>query len=87
MYTKEQLIKTRQDLGLYTINELSKIFSINRQSIDFAVNSGKLSYMSPNNKTKFISLTDFLGYMQEKGNRPTSKNSAIASNKELEGLF
>ncbi len=82
---KEQLIKTRQDLGLYTVNELCGIFCINRRAIDFALNSGKLKYMSPNNKQKLIYLTDFLEYMQEKGNRSTSENSAIATNKDLKG--
>ena len=60
------LIEIRHNQGLYDINELCKMFNVQRPFINFAIESGRLKYMSPNNKQKFIYLNDFIDYMKTK---------------------
>ena len=60
------LITIRHNQGLYDINELCKMFSVQRPYIIFAIESGRLKYMSPNKKQKFIYLDDFIEYMKTK---------------------
>lgn len=63
MFTK-QLVEARHNLGLYSIRELQIMFSCGRETIDFAINSGKLKYLSPNNKDRYVYLKDFQKYME-----------------------
>lgn len=63
--SKEELVKGRQDKGFFTIEELSKRYGVHRYSIDNAINTGKLPFMTPNNKTRFIKETDFEQYMYQ----------------------
>lgn len=63
---EEKLRKARHDIGLYTIKELAVMFDCGRQSIDNAINTGQLKYISPNNKTRYVFVSDFLKYSQKK---------------------
>ena len=60
---QQELIEARQKVGLYSIQELCSMFCCGRSKIDFAINSGQLKYMSPNNRDRFVYLNDFLDYM------------------------
>ena len=62
---REQLIEARQKLGLYSIKELCAMFGCGRSKIDEAINSGKLKYMSPNGRSRFIFLNDFLEFNKQ----------------------
>jgi predicted site-specific integrase-resolvase len=75
--SKEDLIKGRQEKGFFTIEEISKRYGINRYSVDIAINSGKLPFMTPNNKTRFIKEEDFESYMRYSAQR-IMQNQALA---------
>ena len=60
---KDNLEEVRHKLGLYSIIELSQMFNCHRNAIDYALNTGKLKYISPNRKDRFIYLNDYLEYM------------------------
>lgn len=62
---KNQLIEARQKIGLYSIKELCAMFGCGRSKIDAAINSGKLRYMSPNGKSRFVFLNDFLEFNKQ----------------------
>jgi hypothetical protein len=61
----KELYRIRQNDGLLTISELCAMFKCGRAYIDNAVNSGKLKFMSPNNKLRFIQKQDFIEYMKK----------------------
>lgn len=64
--SKQQLLeleKARHAISLYSIDELCAMFKCSRYSIDNAINIGKLDYISPNNRDRYIYLQDFLSYM------------------------
>lgn len=61
---KNALIETRHHAGLYSIKELCTMFGCGRAKIDFALNTGQLKYISPNNRERFIYLEDFLSFMK-----------------------
>lgn len=61
----EELVKARHAIGLYSINELRCMFATDgkpksRYSIDMLLNTGKLKYISPNGRERFIYLNDYL---------------------------
>ena len=58
--SKEELRLSRRLLGLYTIKELSDMFDIGRHKIDLMINTGKLKYVSPNGKTRYVLLKDYV---------------------------
>lgn len=60
---KEELRQSRRLLGLYTIKELSDMFDIGRHKIDLMINTGKLKYVSPNGKTRYILLKDYVNVL------------------------
>lgn len=60
VYSEEELVKARQEIKLFTIDELCTMFACGRMHIDNALNSGRLKYMSPNNRDRYIYLDDFL---------------------------
>ncbi|MBQ8749677.1 MAG: hypothetical protein IJZ29_04355 [Clostridia bacterium] len=60
------LVEIRHKQGLYKIEELADMFSIGREQISYAINTGRLRYMSPNNKTRFVYLNDFIEYLNKK---------------------
>ncbi len=64
VYPKEVLIEARHKIGLYSIKELCDMFGCGRFLIDLGVNSGKLKYLSPNNRDRFIYLNDFLKFIE-----------------------
>lgn len=78
--TNCSLIKSRQDMGIYSIDELAKIFNISRRSIDKAINNQQLTYISPNNKQRFVYLDVFIEYMNKKGNCLSLKNKQLPKN-------
>lgn len=57
------LVKARHAIGLYSISELTEMFGMSRFHLDNALNLGELKYISPNNKTRFIYLQDYLEYL------------------------
>lgn len=59
-----KLIEIRHERGLYSIVELCAMFGCGRAKIDFALNTGQLKYVSPNNRDRFIFINDFLVYME-----------------------
>ena len=61
---EKELRKFRQTKGYLTIKEVCDMFNCGRDYIDYGINTRKLKYMSPNNKTRFIYLDDFIGYMK-----------------------
>lgn len=62
---REALKQARHEIGYYSISELQIMFSsCGRSKIDYLVNSGKLKYISPNNREKYIKLSDFLFVLQ-----------------------
>ena len=66
--SKQQMLeleKARHVKEIYSINELCAMFNCSRYSIDNAINIGKLDYISPNNRDRYIFLPDFLAYMKE----------------------
>lgn len=54
------LVEDRHRLGLYSVIELAKMFSVGRSAIDYLLNTGQLKFISPNNKSRFILLKDYL---------------------------
>lgn len=66
MLDKEELLKVRHDMGYYSVQELCAMFGIGRSFIDNALNSGQLEYISPNAKTRFIKLSDYLELVKVK---------------------
>ncbi len=64
---KKVLVEARHEKGLYSIRELRAMFDVGRCSIDFALNSGQLKWMSPNGKERFVFLDDFIEWMEKKG--------------------
>lgn len=63
---QEALVKQRHELGYYSVLELSLMFGISRVKIDEAINTGQIDYISPNAKTKFVKLNEFLEYSKNK---------------------
>jgi len=58
---KRRLVLQRQEnLGLYSIDELAQFFGVGRKDIDDKINAGKLAWISPNGKKRFIKLEDYL---------------------------
>ena len=62
---KKVLIQVRHERGLYQIKELCAMFGCGRSKIDFALNTKKLKYISPNGRDRFIYLDDFLKFFNE----------------------
>ena len=60
----DKLVEVRHERGLYSIAELCSMFGCGRGKIDFALNTGLLKYISPNNRERFVYLADFLNYME-----------------------
>jgi hypothetical protein len=75
--SEEELVKGRIEKGIFTITELAKRYCTHRYSIDNAINTGQLPFMSPNNKTRFVKETDFEKYMQESATRMLQQNQAL----------
>lgn len=61
---EKELQKFRIEKGYLTIKELSKMFGVGRDYIDYGINIGRLKYMSPNNKLRIVRLDDFIKYME-----------------------
>lgn len=61
---KNRLVKTRHELGLYSIKEICNMFGCGRTLIDKALKTGELDSMSPNNKERFVYLKDFMEFMK-----------------------
>ncbi|MBQ8845065.1 MAG: hypothetical protein IJ008_03505 [Clostridia bacterium] len=59
-----ELIEVRKKIGLYSIKELCLMFKIGRESIDYALNTNRLKYISPNNRDRYIYLKDYLKYVE-----------------------
>lgn len=77
----EMLQSVRHSIGYYSIRELQVMFSgCGRAKIDYLVNSGKLKFISPNNREKYIKLEDFLFYLQ---NEKELSKQQLASSKAL----
>lgn len=68
MNEKELTELRHNTTGLYKIKELALMFDISRFSIDAAIKSGKLEYISPNNRDRYIKLNDFLEFMKKNSN-------------------
>lgn len=64
--TESELIELRKQIKLFSIGELCVMFNCGRGSIDDAINSGQLEYLSPNNRDRYIYLDKFLEYMQKR---------------------
>jgi len=62
----EKLKNVRHERGIYSIKELSIMFDCHRKKIDDAINHNGLHYMSPNGRTRFIYLADYLSYIEKK---------------------
>lgn len=63
---KDELKNARHKIGLYSIRELCVMFECGRARIDSAINSNHLSYISPNGRTRYIYIKDFLDYFNKK---------------------
>jgi len=63
---KEKLKNVRHERGIYSIKELSIMFDCHRKKIDDAINNNSLHYMSPNGRTRFIYLSDYLLYIEKR---------------------
>ena len=61
---EKELQRFRIQKGYLTIKELSDMFGIGRDYIDYGINIGMLKYMSPNNKLRIVKLDDFIKYME-----------------------
>ncbi len=73
------LQQVRHSIGYYSIKELQVMFlSCGRAKIDYLVNSGKLKFISPNNREKYIKLEDFLSCLQ---NEKELSKQQLASSK------
>lgn len=84
MAKNQELVDARHGIGLYSIRELCDMFGCGRYMIDFAINSHQLKYMSPNNKSRFVYLKDFLEYMEkEKGNIGTGMTNVALTQDAL----
>lgn len=57
---KRKLKQTRHQLGIYSIAELSEMFNVGRHKIDFLLNTGLLKYISPNGRTRYIFLKEYV---------------------------
>lgn len=66
---RKELIELRHSQGLYSIKELMAMFGIGRHALDFAMNSGQLKWMSPNNRERFVYMSDFLLWMEKGGKK------------------
>lgn len=64
---KKAMVEKRHERGLYSIKELQAMFGIGRVTIDYALNSGQLKWMSPNGSTRFVFLKDFMEWMEKGG--------------------
>lgn len=63
---KSALKKARFGIGYYSISELQAMFSdCGRSKIDYLINSGELSSISPNNRERYVKLEDFLSCLQK----------------------
>lgn len=62
-FNKDELADRRHALGIYSIKELSDMFGMGRSHIDYALNTNQLKYVSPNNRTRFILLKDFIAFL------------------------
>lgn len=63
--TKLMLKQARYNCAIFSIEEIATMFKCGRSNIDYAINSGKLPYFSPNNKDRYIYLKDFEKYLKE----------------------
>lgn len=63
---QSDLKNARIAIGLYSISELCLMFGCSRYSIDNPINRNELKYISPNNKTRYVYLQDFLNYLENK---------------------
>lgn len=57
---KNKLKETRHQLGIFTITELSEMFKVGRHKIDHYLNTGQLKYISPNGRTRFVRLKEYV---------------------------
>lgn len=57
------LKQARHSIGLYSIKEICEMFNCSRHNIDIALNDGKLRFVSPNNKSRYIYINEFLQFM------------------------
>lgn len=60
-----QLVEIRHKQGLYSVDELAKMFGVQKSYINYAINLNRIKYISPNTKVKYIYLNDFVEYMKQ----------------------
>lgn len=63
---QDELQKYRHEMGYYSIKEICVMFGCNRTRIDNAINTKELDYISPNGRTRFVKLNEFLEYCNRK---------------------
>lgn len=61
---EKELVDLRHSKGLYSVKELCVMFCCGRGSIDYALNSKRLNYISPNNRDRYVYISDFVEYME-----------------------
>lgn len=71
----EKLVEARHKAGIYSLKEICYMYAdpvtgkpMSRFSIDNAMNSGELEYMSPNNRDRYIDIENFKTYMSKNSN-------------------
>lgn len=70
---KEDLVKFRRDMGIFSISEICEMFGCGRSYIDFMINDQKLNYITPNNRDRFVYLNDFLNCMRVENQKEEGK--------------
>lgn len=69
----DDLVKFRQNMGIFSISEICKMFGCGRSYIDLMINNQMLNYISPNNRDRFVYLNDFLTCVQNENKKDEGK--------------
>lgn len=58
--TNQELMDARHKMGIYSVSELCCMFECGRAKIDVLLNKGQLKYISPNGRTRYVYLNEYL---------------------------
>lgn len=64
--TNQELMDARHKIGLYSVSELCSMFECGRAKIDSLLNTGQLKYISPNGRTRYVYLNEYLELLSKK---------------------